>query len=82
MKISFDLIKTMDISIRKNFTANLALLVAISEYLQAVSGDGQELGGIVPEEENHLLQTTCRVHCQLGALLMKQQVVEGCDGIK
>ena len=61
---------------------HLALLVAIGQELQAVGGDGQELGVVLVEQGHHLLQSVCQAHCHLGTLLVEQQVVQRGDGIE
>ena len=62
--------------------AHLALLVAIGQELQAVGGDGQELGVVLVEQRHHLLQPVGQAHRHLGALLVEQQVVQRGDGVE
>lgn len=60
----------------------LALLVAVGQDLQAVSGDGQELHVGVGQQSHHLLQSSCQAHSHLRSFLMQQQVVERGDGVE
>ena len=62
--------------------AHLALLVAVGQELQAVGGDGQELGVVLVEQGHHLLQPVCQAHRHLGTLLVEQQVVQRGDGVE
>lgn len=66
----------------KRSSGYLALLVAIGQELQTVSGDGQELGVTLFQQGNHPLQAVSKTHRHLGPLLVQEQVVEGGDGIK
>ena len=63
-------------------SSNLALLVSVGEDLEAVGGDGEELDVGACEQRHHLLQTSSQTHRVLGAFLMQQQVVEGCDSVE
>lgn len=55
----------------------------LGQELQAVGGDGQELGVVLVEQGHHLLQPRLPVHtCHLGTLLVEQQVVQRGDGIE
>ena len=70
-------------NLKYHHLTHLALLVAISEDLQTVSGDGQELDVVVAlKQSHHLLQATGQSHSHLGAFLVQQQVVQGGDGIE
>ena len=60
----------------------LALLVAVSQDLQAVGDDGQELDVITGQQGNHLLETTGQTDSHLGSFLVEEEVVEGGDGIE
>lgn len=51
-------------------SAYLALLVAIRQELQTVSGDGQELGVTLFQQGNHPLQAVSKTHRHLGPLLV------------
>ena len=59
----------------KSRAANLALLVAVGQYLQTVGGDGQELDVVVRQQRDHLLQTTGEVDSHLCTILVQQKVV-------
>lgn len=62
--------------------AHLALLVPVGEELQAVGGDSQELGVVLVQQGNHLLQAVGQAHSHLGPFLVEQQVVQGGDGVE
>lgn len=62
--------------------AHLALLVPVGEELKAVSGDSQELGVVLVQQGNHLLQAVGQAHSHLGPFLVEQQVVQGGDGVE
>ena len=61
---------------------HLALLVSVCEDLEAVSSDGEELHVIPLQQRHHLLQPAGQTYRHLAALLVKQQVVQGRDGVK
>lgn len=61
---------------------HLALLVAVGQQLQAVCGDGQELGVALFQQGDHPLQAVSQAHSHLSSLLVQKQVVERGDGIK
>jgi len=61
---------------------DLALLVAVRQKLQAVRGDGQELGVALLQQGNHLLQAVGQADRHLGSFLVQQQVVERGDGVE
>lgn len=61
---------------------NLALLVAIGQQLQAVCGDGQELGVALIQQGHHPLQAVSQTHSHLCSLLVQQQVVQRGDGVE
>ena len=63
-------------------TPYLALLVTIGEYLKAISVNRQELAVVLWQKRDHLLQTTGKTNGLLCTLLVKQQIVEGCDGVE
>lgn len=60
----------------------LALLVAVGQDLQAVSGDGEELDVGLAEQGHHLLQAPGQAHSHLGPFLVQQQVVERGDSVE
>lgn len=61
---------------------HLALLIAIRQQLQTVCSDGQKLGVAFLQKGYHPLQAVSQTDGHFGSLLMQEQVVEGCDGVK
>lgn len=59
-----------------------ALLVSISKNLQAVCHYCQELDVVPLKQSYHLLQSSCQADSHLGALLVKQQVVQSGDSVE
>jgi len=49
---------------------DLALLVAVGEYLEAVGSDGKKLDIVVRQQRHHLLQSTGVMDGHLSTVLM------------
>lgn len=60
----------------------LALLVAISQDLETVGSNCQELDVGIGQQGHHLLQSPGQAHCHLCTLLMQQQVVKCGNGVE